>query len=210
MATKYVCNGAICTCDQGSVASFLDIKSQNKNFIQDKLVANDNDITFKPPFFVTCKLNQNNPCNPDMVSKWENPANNVYVGNKKKLLETSTLKCKIGGKITITDSMQTGAKIVIFDDYSPSEDTKIKKIISAVWMNADLKDNIQNASYNEKVSLLIKTINYEIGDTITVIIDEKEGNDLNNTKEILLKGTVNENGFAELKESIEIKTTKQN
>lgn len=77
-------------------------------------------------------------------------------------------------------------------------------------MNADLKDSIQNASYNEKVSLLVKTINYEIGDEITVIIDEKEGNDLNNTKEILLKGTVNENGFAELKESIEIKTTNQN
>lgn len=211
MAVKYACNGALCACDKGSVPGVLDIKLQNNIFIQKKLMATDKDITFKTPFFGTCKLNQNNPCNPDMISRWENPANNVCVGNKKALLETSSLKCTIGGNITITDSMQTGAEIVIFDDYSPSENTKTKKIISAVWMNADLKDNIQNASYNEKVSLLVKTINYEAGERITIIVDEKDGKDINQgVKEINLSGTVNEDGFAELKESIEIKTTKQN
>lgn len=211
MAIKYVCNGALCVCDKGSAPGILDVKSQSNIFIQEKLMASDEDKTFKSPFFGTCAANQNNPCSPAIVTKWENPADNVSEGNKKALLETSTVKCTIGGNITITNTFQTGTKIVIFDNYSPTTSTAIKQIVSASWMTGDLKNNIQNASYDEKIGLLVKTINYEAGERITIIVDEKDGKDINQgIKEISLSGIVNENGFAELKEIIEIESPKQN
>lgn len=210
MATKYVCDGALCTCNQGSKPGTLIVNSQNTIFIQKKLMATEDDITFEGPFFGSCAANQNKPCAPAIPTKWEDPTNNVYNVNKKALLKTSMLKCTIGGKINITDPLQTEPKIVIFDNYSPTENTKTKQIVSAVWMTGDLKDSIQNASYNEKISLLVKTINYEIGEKITVVVDEKEGKDFNNSKEITLTGIVDEDGFAELKEILEIETTNQN
>lgn len=211
MATKYVCNGALCTCNQGSKLGTLIVNSQNTIFIQKKLMATEDDTTFDSPFFGTCAANRNNPCSP-ILTKWQDSTNNVYEESKKALLKTSTLICNTGtgGKINITDPLQTEPKIVIFDNYSPPENTKTKQIVSAVWITSDLKDSIQNASYNEKISLLVKTINYETGDKTTVVVDEKEGKDFNNSKEITLTGTVNENGFAELKEILEIETTNQN
>nr|WP_315175578.1 DUF4280 domain-containing protein [uncultured Flavobacterium sp.] len=211
MATKYVCNGAICMCDKGSAPGILDVKSQNTVFIQNKLMVSDEDVIFKSPFFGTCAANQNNPCSPIIPSKWEKPASNVFENNKKALLETSTVKCTVGGEISITDPQQTGSKIVIFDNYSAPEVVKTKQIVSASWMTGDLKNNIKNASYDEKLGLLVKTINYEVGERITIIVDEKDGKDINQgIKEISLSGIVSENGFAELKEIIEIKSPKQN
>lgn len=118
MAVKYVCNSAKCFCNQGTASGTLDVKSQSNIFIQEKLIATEDDITFKPLFFGNCKLKKNDPCTPVIETKWENPVANVYVGNKKALLESSELICTVGGKIKITDSLQTGPKIVIFDNYS--------------------------------------------------------------------------------------------
>lgn len=210
MAIKYVCNTASCFCDQGSKTGTLQVNSQNNIFIQEKLMANDSDTTFESPFFGFCAKTQN-PCSPVILTKWENPANNVFNGDKKALLETSTVKCELKGNIIITNPLQTGSKIAIFDNYSPSTSPALKQIINATWMTGDLKNNIQNASYDEKIGLLVKTINYEAGEKITIIVDEKDSKDINQgIKEISLSGIVNENGFAELKEIIEIESPKQN
>ena len=210
MATKYVCKGALCICNQGGTGGILEVQSQSNIFIQEKLMATDSDITFTAPLTGPCAITQK-PCKPALLTKWEKPASNVFEGDKKALLQTSTLKCDIGGEISITYPQQTGSKIVIFDNYSAPEVIKTKQIVSASWMTGDLKNNIKNASYDEKVGLLVKTINYEAGERITIIIDEKDGKDINQgIKEISLSGIVNENGFAELKEIIEIESSKQN
>jgi len=207
MGVKYVCNGASCMCDQGSAPSSLDVKSQNTIFIQEKLMATENDITFKNPFG-TCKLNNNYPCSPVIITKWEKPSNNVYEGNKKALLETSELKCNFstGGKIKITDSLQAGSKIVIFDNYSPTVVTPLtKEIISVNWKNNDLENEIDSANIRDKVSLIVETKNYNEGETIVIVIDEANGKNIkSNTKLVKFSGEVNADGFAILKKEISI------
>ncbi|KQB39468.1 DUF4280 domain-containing protein [Flavobacterium aquidurense] len=204
MATKYVCNGALCACDKGSAPGILDVISQKNIFIQDKLMATDDDKTFKSPFFGTCAANQNNPCSPSIVTKWEKPASNVQENNKKALLATSTVKCTIGGEITIKDPLQTGPKIVIIDDYSPPVITPLtKEILNITWKNGDLDSEIDTAHIGEKVSLVVETKNYKEGETVVIVIDEINGKDIKeNTKLLKFSGEVNVDGIAVLKEEI--------
>lgn len=206
MATKYVCNGALCACDQGTAPGTLDAKSQSKIFIQEKLMATDSEKTFKSPFFGACKLLQNNPCAPVILTKWEDPANNVFEGDKKALLQTSTLKCNVGGNIKITDPLQTGPKIVVLDNYSPSEITPLtKEILNITWKNGDLDSEIDTANIGDKVSLVVETKNYKEGETVVVTIDEIDGKDVKeNTKQVKFTGEVNADGLAILKEEIAI------
>jgi hypothetical protein len=203
MGIKYVCNGASCLCDQGSGPSTLDVSSQSTIVIQEKLMATEDDITFNNPFG-TCKLKNNNPCIPDIKTKWENPSSNVLGKNKKVLLENSKLTCAVGGKISITDCLQTGSKIVIFDNYSPPVVTPlIKEIISVNWKNNDLKNEIDSANIGDKVSLVVETKNYNEGETVVILIDEANGKNIKpNTKHIKFSGEVNNHGFAVLKEEI--------
>lgn len=204
MATKYVCNGALCACDKGSAPGILDVKSQTNIFIQEKLMATDDDTTFQTPFFGTCAANQNKPCSPAIVTKWEKPASNVIEIDKKALLETSTVKCTIGGTITITDPVQTGAKIVIFDDYSSPAITPLtKQILRVSWKNSDLESEIDSANIGDKVSLVVETKNYKEGETIVIIIDEVNGKDIKeNTKLLKFSGDINADGIAILKEEV--------
>lgn len=204
MTTKYVCNGALCACDKGSAPGILDVKSQTNIFIQEKLMATDDDTTFQTPFFGTCAANQNKPCSPAIVTKWEKPASNVIEIDKKALLETSTVKCTIGGTITITDSLQTGAKIVIFDAYSPPAITPLtKQILRTSWKNSDLESEIDSANIGDKVSLVVETKNYKEGETIVIIIDEVNGKDIKeNTKLLKFSGDINADGIAILKEEV--------
>lgn len=206
MATKYVCNGALCTCNQGTAPGELDVKSQSKIFIQEKLMATENEKTFKTPFFGNCKLKQNNLCVPDIKTKWKDPANNVFEGNKKALLENSTLKCEVGGNIKITDPLQTGPKIVVLDNYSPPVITPLtKEILNITWKNGDLDSEIDTANIGDKVSLVVETKNYKEGETVVVIIDEIDGKDVKeNTKQVKFTGEVNADGLAILKEEIAI------
>ncbi|SNR32783.1 DUF4280 domain-containing protein [Flavobacterium sp. ov086] len=206
MATKYVCKGALCACNQGTKEGALDVSSQNTIFVQEKLMATEDDITFKSPFFGNCKLKKNDPCTPVIETKWENPAANVYVGNKKASLESSELICTVGGKIKITDSLQTGSKIVIFDNYTPPVVTPLKKeIVSVNWKNNDLKNEIDLAYIGDKVSLVVETKNYKEGETIVIVIDEANGKNIKaNNKLVKFSGEVNADGFAILKEEIPI------
>ncbi|WP_166921992.1 DUF4280 domain-containing protein [Flavobacterium poyangense] len=212
MATKYVCNGASCICDKGSAPGTLIVASQTNIFIQEKLMATDEEKKFGPSFFGTCSMQNNKPCTPVIQTKWEKPANNVNPNAKKALLETSTVKCfatgVITGTISITDSLQTGPKKVVFDDYSPPTITPLEKqIISVNWKNGNLDNDIDTANIGDKVSLVVKTKNYTEGETVVVVIDEVNGKDIKaNTKLLKFSGEVNADGLAILKEEIPIES----
>jgi len=82
---------------------------------------------------------------------------------------------------------------------------KEKQIISAVCMDDKMEKVIKKTLAGRKISLLVQTRNYEEGETVTVKVKEKEGQDIQEgIKELTLTGTVNKDGFAELKEQIEI------
>ena len=87
---------------------------------------------------------------------------------------------------------------------------KEKQIINAKWMCTEMENDIEYAGVGEKVSLLVQTRNYEEGETITIVVDEIDGKDIKNgEKEITLTGKVNAEGFAELKEEVEIEKSQQ-
>uniref|UniRef100_UPI0039A5E575 type VI secretion system Vgr family protein n=2 Tax=Weeksellaceae TaxID=2762318 RepID=UPI0039A5E575 len=82
---------------------------------------------------------------------------------------------------------------------------KEKKIINAQWMCSEFKTPVKTAQYNEKLSLLVQTRNYEEGETITIVVGELNDKDINEQgKEITLSGTVDNRGFAELREKVEV------
>lgn len=206
MATKYVCNGASCFCDKGTNEGFLKVISQNTVFIQGKLMATENDTTFESPFFGGCSEKKGNPCSPIINSKWENPVNNVNGKNSKAILETSTIRCDLLGKIKITNSSQSRPEIVIFDNYSPPLVTPLpKQIVSINWKNNDLENDIDTAYVGEKVSLVVETKNYKEGETVVIVIDEVNGKNIKaNNKLVKFSGEVNANGLAILREEIAI------
>ncbi|MFC3754490.1 type VI secretion system Vgr family protein [Chryseobacterium tructae] len=83
--------------------------------------------------------------------------------------------------------------------------TKEKQIVSAQWMDADMNKEIAIASYDEEISLLVYTRNYEEGESITLTVYEVDDKDINNgEKEITLTGNVKKDGFAELKRSVKV------
>lgn len=83
--------------------------------------------------------------------------------------------------------------------------TKEKQIVSAQWMDAEMNKEITMASYDEEISLLVYTRNYEEGESITVTVYEVDDKDINNgEKEITLTGNVKKDGFAELKRSVKV------
>lgn len=79
--------------------------------------------------------------------------------------------------------------------------TKEKQIVSAKWMDAEMENNIDSAYYGSKVSLLVQTRNYEEGETVEVIVEK---NIDGKQEDVSFAGNVNKEGFAELKEKIEV------
>lgn len=80
--------------------------------------------------------------------------------------------------------------------------TKEKQIVSAQWMDGDMKEIIDTAFIGEKISILVYTRNYDEGETIDVDVEHDYNNE---KKKVIYSGTVNKEGFAELKEKVEIK-----
>lgn len=129
---KYICNGAQCKCTMGTDKGTLDVKSQNKIFIQDKLMATENENTFLPNFVNCNKTNPPTPCQPTIETPWTSTKSNVFQSEHKGLLEASTATCTFGnGTISILDSKQSDTKNVIFGDYS-SEPKEISKVYAKV------------------------------------------------------------------------------
>lgn len=80
---------------------------------------------------------------------------------------------------------------------------RLKKIIDIKWMCSEVENVINQASIGEKVSLMVRTLYFEEGETVTIVIDEVNGKDLKpNTKEITYSGKVNAEGIAELKQEV--------
>lgn len=88
------------------------------------------------------------------------------------------------------------------------EYNKEKQIVNVQWMDDVMEENIDTAFFGDKVSLLVLTRNYEEGETIDVDVEHEYNNE---KKEVTYSGTVNKDGFAELKEKVEIdKPNKEN
>ena len=102
---EFVCNGAVCRCDKGTLPSMLQVTSHQSNYLQGRLVAATQDKTFFP--FGTCLLKNNLPCTPVLLM-WQDAFELVEVANpgNHPLLEKSTIPCAIGGKVSILLTMQ--------------------------------------------------------------------------------------------------------
>jgi glycine cleavage system protein P-like pyridoxal-binding family len=62
---EFVCHGAPCRCDKGTVPSPLQVSSQRFVYLQGKLEATSLDKTFAP--FGSCTLQHNQPCVPALL-----------------------------------------------------------------------------------------------------------------------------------------------
>lgn len=97
---ELVCNGAICRCDKG----MLRITSSPGATLQGKLVATTLDKTFLP--FGTCLMKNNMPCMPALLM-WQDAFELVTVQTPMShpLLEKSTIRCALGGKVSIVSRL---------------------------------------------------------------------------------------------------------
>ncbi|WP_223654462.1 DUF4280 domain-containing protein [Hymenobacter psoromatis] len=102
---QYVCNGAMCHCDKGTLPSPLQVLSNQTVYLQGKLMATNQDKLFVP--FGTCALKNNTPCVSALLL-WEDYFERVSVtpGGYRPLLEKSTIKCAVGGTVSILSTLQ--------------------------------------------------------------------------------------------------------
>lgn len=102
---ELVCNGAVCRCDKGTLPSMLQVTSNQSVYLQGKLVATTQDKTFLP--FGTCAMKYNTPCVPALLL-WQDAFELVQVLGPLSypLLEKSTIKCAIGGTVSILLTLQ--------------------------------------------------------------------------------------------------------
>jgi len=107
---ELVCNGAICRCDKGTVPSPLQVGSNQSICLQDKLVATNLDKVFVP--FGTCALKNNQPCVPALLV-WQDVFElvEVLVPGCHPLLEKSTIKCGLGGTVSIVSTLQVSVPL---------------------------------------------------------------------------------------------------
>lgn len=86
------------------------------------------------------------------------------------------------------------------------EYTKEPSIISAKWVENDLKTKKYNISPGENASIVIHTRNYKKGEIIIVKVKEKNNKTIkDDQKELTFKGLVDENGYAILKQIFNFK-----
>lgn len=102
---QYVCNGAICRCDKGTLPSQLRVLSNQTVYVQDKLMATTLDKLFLP--FGTCAMKYNTPCVPALLL-WQDYFDKVSLmaPAQHPLLEKSTIMCALGGKVSIVSTLQ--------------------------------------------------------------------------------------------------------
>lgn len=101
---KLICNGAMCSCSAGAkllpVIGNSNIKSYGKEVL---LEDSKPDGTFGT--FGICQIlsqgGQPVPCTMALAIRWNGVSKNMKINNKSPLLETSTLKCSVGGNIAL-------------------------------------------------------------------------------------------------------------
>jgi hypothetical protein len=191
----------LCTNPKGDLKVNFDTPT-----IQDKKIATVKEKDMKSLIFKgNCKKSPQSasPCASVMqLGDWKD-VGTIKVQEQFPLLLKSTIKCNFGGTdIKITDSAQRNEPS---DIEAVPKEAKKKKILSAVWMCAEMKQEIEKASVGEKVSILVKTKNYDVGEEISLEISEIDDKDLTKgVKKIKVTGKVKADGTAELREELEI------
>ena len=102
---EYVCNGAICRCDKGTLPSQLQVLANQSVTLQGKAVATTLDKLFLP--FGTCAVKNNTPCVPALLL-WQDYFDKVSLvaPGCHPLLEKSTIRCALGGTVSIVSTLQ--------------------------------------------------------------------------------------------------------
>ena len=102
---EYVCHGAPCRCDKGTLPSMLLVTSNQSVLLQGKPRATTLDKTFLP--FGTCAMKYNTPCIPALLL-WQDAFAKMGLLQPgcHPLLEKSTIKCALGGTVSIMTTLQ--------------------------------------------------------------------------------------------------------
>lgn len=98
---KLICNGAMCSCSAGTnslpVIGYSNISSYEKEILLE-------DSKPVGTFGICQILSQGGepvPCTMALATRWNGVSKNMKINNKSPLLETSTLKCSVGGNIAL-------------------------------------------------------------------------------------------------------------
>ena len=111
MATshEYITAGALMRCDQGTVPAPLAVPSTRTVWMGGRPAANaaDKDPMLNNFNFGVCRITQNPclaTCRPLL---WRDVKDDVELGEAKALLDSSSIRCVIGGTITFDTTGQT-------------------------------------------------------------------------------------------------------
>jgi hypothetical protein len=102
---EFVCSGALCRCDKGTLPMPLLVTTNASVLLQGKPLASNQDKTFPP--FGTCLMKNNLPCTPALLL-WEGAFAklNMLQPGRHPLLANSTIKCLSGGTVSILTTLQ--------------------------------------------------------------------------------------------------------
>jgi len=207
----YVLDGAIVECNQGFVPAKLLVTQNQKVKIQGKFKATDMDVQV-PATFGQCKLKPTNssylPCIP-ALQKWTKTTKKSTLGKAKKwLYEDSECMCATGGKVTITDPTQLNLAGSVKEEFKNIAMTipgammgndKAPKVTQTYWMDENQEKRTNKIEYGQSATIFVRTQNVDPGETITVTVNEKDGNAIDGSKStITFSGTVLGDGTAQL------------
>lgn len=196
---KFVIDGAklkcdLCTVPEGDLKVNYDTPST-----QDKRTATIVEKDKKSVIFKgNCKKSPQSasPCVSVMkLADWKD-VGTVYFQDKFPLLLKSTIKCEYGGvDIKITDCAQRNVVEKIDTTGAPVPDME-KRILEMYWVYNDTKLSNKSRFYVD-MNLVVKTLNYNEGESITVSIKSKDGKPLtDDLTELNLTGTVGKDNMA--------------
>lgn len=114
-----------------------------------------------------------------------------------RLMQTIT-RCLLATLIIIFSNASAADPIKSTKPTEASLDNDNKKIISATWMTSDFSSEITTSSNGGVVGILIKTVGYAPGESLSVRIADQETNDDGGSYSIVreLTGVVDKNGEA--------------
>lgn len=107
-------------------------------------------------------------------------------------------RCLLATLIIIFSNASAADPIKSTKPTEASLDNDNKKIISATWMTSDFSSEITTSSNGGVVGILIKTVGYAPGESLSVRIADQETNDDGGSYSIVreLTGVVDKNGEA--------------
>jgi hypothetical protein len=105
MGRLYVLDGACVLCSLGTSPGKIKVTAQHILYIQGKLKVTDADKLIEPNFS-SCKRSSNQPACTPKLKKWQLTSRKVTMGEKKFVMNDSTIECTYGGLIKIQDPLQ--------------------------------------------------------------------------------------------------------